>query len=148
MFGEGDVAVSFPLLPIFVLIQTMNVILVQGSIADMLRATAEEVLVSRVPPGFVFIEEYGQYYSRESGYYYDQVFDAPKLFLICVFSKQMIVSQNTALFYHPTTQTYYFFDDDSGEYRVHACLKKRTGQTQPTAGHLRSPPLSDVLTAW
>lgn len=45
----------------------------QGSIADMLRQAATEVLTAKVPPGFVFIEEYNMYYSHESGYYYDQV---------------------------------------------------------------------------
>lgn len=49
------------------------VTLVQGSIADMLRQAATEVLTAKVPPGFVFIEEYNMYYSHESGYYYDQV---------------------------------------------------------------------------
>ncbi|GMS96277.1 hypothetical protein PENTCL1PPCAC_18452, partial [Pristionchus entomophagus] len=74
----------------------------EGSIADMLRQAATEVLTAKVPPGFVFIEEYNMYYSLESGYYYDQ---------------------NTSLFYHSETQTYYYYDETDGQYKVYQSMK-------------------------
>ncbi|KAF8376603.1 hypothetical protein PRIPAC_83032 [Pristionchus pacificus] len=76
----------------------------EGSIADMLRQAATEVLTAKVPPGFVFIEEYNMYYSHESGYYYDQ---------------------NTSLFYHSETQTYYYYDETDGQYKVYQSMKPR-----------------------
>ncbi|GMR48701.1 hypothetical protein PMAYCL1PPCAC_18896 [Pristionchus mayeri] len=74
----------------------------ESSIADMLRQAATEVLTAKVPPGFVFIEEYNMYYSHESGYYYDQ---------------------NTSLFYHSDTQTYYYYDETDGQYKVYQSMK-------------------------
>ena len=45
----------------------------QSSIAAMLREAAHEAMHSNVPEGFVWIEEYQQYYSQSSGYMYDPV---------------------------------------------------------------------------
>lgn len=41
-----------------------------GSIADMLRATAEEAMTQT---GFVFDETTGMYYDHSTGFYYDSV---------------------------------------------------------------------------
>lgn len=41
-----------------------------GSIADMLRATAEEAMTQT---GFVFDEMTGMYYDHSTGFYYDSV---------------------------------------------------------------------------
>lgn len=41
-----------------------------GSIADMLRATAEEALIHT---GFVFDENSGMYYDHSTGFFYDSV---------------------------------------------------------------------------
>lgn len=41
-----------------------------GSIADMLRATAEEAMTQT---GFVFDETSGMYYDHSTGFYYDSV---------------------------------------------------------------------------
>uniref|UniRef100_A0A1I7X074 OCRE domain-containing protein n=1 Tax=Heterorhabditis bacteriophora TaxID=37862 RepID=A0A1I7X074_HETBA len=77
--------------------------MVISSIADMILQTATEVIHSRVPEGFEWIEQYGQYYSRDYGYFYDP---------------------NTGLFYHSETQMYYIFNDDTQEYEVYKCMQK------------------------
>lgn len=41
-----------------------------GSIADMLRATAEQAMTQT---GFVFDETTGMYYDHSTGFYYDSV---------------------------------------------------------------------------
>lgn len=41
-----------------------------GSIADMLRATAEEAMTQT---GFIFDETTGMYYDHSTGFYYDSV---------------------------------------------------------------------------
>ncbi|VDP32020.1 unnamed protein product [Heligmosomoides polygyrus] len=76
---------------------------VQSSIADMIRDAANEVLHSRVPEGFQWIEAYGQYYSPSCGFFYDP---------------------NTSLFYHSESETYYIFNDDTQQYEVYKCMKK------------------------
>ncbi|PAV63523.1 hypothetical protein WR25_07689 isoform B [Diploscapter pachys] len=70
----------------------------ESSIATMLREAAHEAMHSNVPEGFVWIEEYQQYYSQSSGYMYDP---------------------NTMLFYHYETSTYYYFDHDSQSYHLY-----------------------------
>lgn len=45
-----------------------------GSIADMLRVTAEEAMTQT---GFVFDETTGMYYDHSTGFYYDSVRQTP-----------------------------------------------------------------------
>ncbi|EPB80768.1 hypothetical protein ANCCEY_00174 [Ancylostoma ceylanicum] len=73
------------------------------SIADMIREAANEVLHSRVPEGFQWVEAYGQYYSPSCGFFYDP---------------------NTGLFYHHDSETYYIFNDDTQQYEVYKCMRK------------------------
>ena len=47
--------------------------LFQMSIAEMVANAAQEVFHSKVPQGFEWIAEYGQYYSKTTGYFYDPV---------------------------------------------------------------------------
>ncbi|CAB3405729.1 unnamed protein product [Caenorhabditis bovis] len=72
------------------------------SIADILRDAANEVLHANIPPGFVYIDEYGQYYSHESGLYYDP---------------------NTFLYYHPENMTYYKLNEQIYEYEIVECVQ-------------------------
>ncbi|KAK6047828.1 hypothetical protein COOONC_14667 [Cooperia oncophora] len=74
-----------------------------SSIADMIRDAANEVLHSRVPEGFQWIEAYGQYYSPSCGFFYDP---------------------NTGLFYHSDSETYYIFNDDTQQYEIYKCMRK------------------------
>lgn len=71
------------------------------SIEEMIRLAATEAMHSTVPEGFDWIEEYQQYYSRETRFFYDP---------------------NTTLFYHTDSMTYYTFNDDTREYEVHSCV--------------------------
>ncbi|RCN50003.1 g-patch domain protein [Ancylostoma caninum] len=75
----------------------------ETSIADMIRDAANEVLHSRVPEGFQWVEAYGQYYSPSCGFFYDP---------------------NTGLFYHHDSETYYIFNDDTQQYEVYKCMRK------------------------
>ncbi|KJH42660.1 g-patch domain protein [Dictyocaulus viviparus] len=75
----------------------------EPSIADMIRDTANEVLRSRVPEGFQWIEAYGQYYSASCGFFYDP---------------------NTGLFYHSESETFYVFNEDIQQYEIYKCMKK------------------------
>lgn len=65
---------------------TLYIILFQegdgGSIADMLRATAEEAMTQT---GFVFDETSGMYYDHSTGFYYDSVC------LLCFFLVKLFV---------------------------------------------------------
>ncbi|KIH57957.1 g-patch domain protein [Ancylostoma duodenale] len=69
----------------------------------MIRDAANEVLHSRVPEGFQWVEAYGQYYSPSCGFFYDP---------------------NTGLFYHHDSETYYIFNDDTQQYEVYKCMRK------------------------
>ncbi|CAJ0601134.1 unnamed protein product [Cylicocyclus nassatus] len=75
----------------------------ESSIADMIRDAANEVLHSRVPEGFEWIESYGQYYSPSCGFFFDP---------------------NTGLFYHHESETYYIFNDETQQYEVYKCMRK------------------------
>ncbi|KHJ88282.1 g-patch domain protein [Oesophagostomum dentatum] len=75
----------------------------ESSIADMIRDAANEVLHSRVPEGFQWIEAYGQYYSPSCGFFYDP---------------------NTGLFYHHDSETYYIFNDETQQYEIYKCMRK------------------------
>uniref|UniRef100_A0A0K0DL64 G-patch domain-containing protein n=1 Tax=Angiostrongylus cantonensis TaxID=6313 RepID=A0A0K0DL64_ANGCA len=75
----------------------------QQSIADMIRDAANEVLHSRVPEGFQWIEAYGQYFSPSCGFFYDP---------------------NTNLFYHSDSETFYIFNDDNQQYEVYKRMRK------------------------
>ncbi|MBN3301608.1 AGGF1 factor, partial [Amia calva] len=66
------------------------------SIADILRATAEEA-VSQT--GFVFDEYSGMYYDHSTGFYYDST---------------------SQLYYDANTGIYYYYDADSGRYQFHS----------------------------
>ncbi|VDM54664.1 unnamed protein product [Angiostrongylus costaricensis] len=69
----------------------------------MIRDAANEVLHSRVPEGFQWIEAYGQYYSPSCGFFYDP---------------------NTNLFYHSDSETFYVFNDDNQQYEVYKRMRK------------------------
>ncbi|XP_041914479.1 angiogenic factor with G patch and FHA domains 1 [Alosa sapidissima] len=70
-----------------------------GSIADMLRATAEEALSHT---GFVFDENSGMYYDHSTGFFYDSV---------------------NQLYYDANTGIYYYYDADSGKYQFHSRIQ-------------------------
>ncbi|XP_036007180.1 angiogenic factor with G patch and FHA domains 1 isoform X3 [Fundulus heteroclitus] len=70
-----------------------------GSIADMLRATAEEAMTQT---GFVFDETSGMYYDHSTGFYYDSV---------------------SQLYYDANTGIYYYYDAESGRYQFHSRIE-------------------------
>lgn len=70
-----------------------------GSIADMLRATAEEAMTQT---GFVFDETSGMYYDHSTGFYYDSV---------------------SQLYYDANTGIYYYYDSESGRYQFHSRIE-------------------------
>uniref|UniRef100_UPI0037E937C0 angiogenic factor with G patch and FHA domains 1 isoform X2 n=1 Tax=Semicossyphus pulcher TaxID=241346 RepID=UPI0037E937C0 len=76
-----------------------------GSIADMLRATAEEAMTQT---GFVFDETTGMYYDHSTGFYYDSA---------------------SQLYYDANTGIYYYFDAESGRYQFHSRIEVPTAQT-------------------
>ncbi|CAI5443514.1 unnamed protein product [Caenorhabditis angaria] len=74
----------------------------EGSIADILRQTANEVIHANAPEGFEWIEEYQQYYSKETRYYFDP---------------------NTMLYYNGDTMTYYRFNEETYSYEIVECCQ-------------------------
>ncbi|KAF7668595.1 hypothetical protein LDENG_00002030 [Lucifuga dentata] len=76
-----------------------------GSIADMLRATAEEAMTQT---GFVFDETTGMYYDHSTGFYYDSA---------------------SQLYYDANTGIYYYYDADSGRYQFHSKIEVPAAQT-------------------
>ncbi|XP_018592135.1 angiogenic factor with G patch and FHA domains 1 isoform X2 [Scleropages formosus] len=80
------------------------------SIADMIRATAEEA-VSQT--GFVFDEASGMYYDHSTGFYYDS---------------------SSQLYYDANTGMYYYYDTDSGRYQFHSRVEMQPYQatTEPS----------------
>ncbi|XP_027134996.1 angiogenic factor with G patch and FHA domains 1 isoform X2 [Larimichthys crocea] len=76
-----------------------------GSIADMLRATAEEAMTQT---GFVFDETTGMYYDHSTGFYYDSA---------------------SQLYYDANTGIYYYYDAESGRYQFHSRIEVPTAQT-------------------
>ncbi|XP_028829182.1 angiogenic factor with G patch and FHA domains 1 [Denticeps clupeoides] len=75
-----------------------------SSIADMLRATAEEAMSQT---GVVFDENYGMYYDHNTGFYYDQA---------------------NQLYYDASTGIYYYYDPESGKYQFHSRVDISTMQ--------------------
>ncbi|XP_029989483.1 angiogenic factor with G patch and FHA domains 1 isoform X2 [Sphaeramia orbicularis] len=75
------------------------------SIADMLRATAEEAMTQT---GFVFDETTGMYYDHSTGFYYDSA---------------------SQLYYDANTGIYYYFDAESGRYQFHYRIEVSAAQT-------------------
>ncbi|KAI4904197.1 hypothetical protein NFI96_024345 [Prochilodus magdalenae] len=75
-----------------------------SSIADMLRATAEEALTQT---SFVFDENSGMYYDHATGFYYDS---------------------NSQLYYDANTGMYYYYDPESGKYQFHSRIELPTAQ--------------------
>lgn len=75
-----------------------------SSIADMLRATAEEALNQS---GFVFDENSGMYYDHATGFYYDST---------------------NQLYYDANTGMYYYYDTESGKYQFHSRIELPTAQ--------------------
>ncbi|KAM6927943.1 angiogenic factor with G patch and FHA domains 1 [Xenentodon cancila] len=71
----------------------------EGSIADMLRATAEEAMSQT---GFVFDETTGMYYDHSTGFYYDAA---------------------SQLYYDANTSIYYYYDAESGRYQFHSRIE-------------------------
>ncbi|XP_042263621.1 angiogenic factor with G patch and FHA domains 1 isoform X3 [Thunnus maccoyii] len=76
-----------------------------GSIADMLRATAEQAMTQT---GFVFDESTGMYYDHSTGFYYDSA---------------------TQLYYDANTGIYYYYDAESGRYQFHSKVEVPAAQT-------------------
>ncbi|KAM7401820.1 hypothetical protein PAMP_017098 [Pampus punctatissimus] len=76
-----------------------------GSIADMLRATAEQAMTQT---GFVFDETTGLYYDHSTGFYYDSA---------------------TQLYYDANTGIYYYYDAESGRYQFHSKIEVPAAQT-------------------
>ncbi|XP_068576726.1 angiogenic factor with G patch and FHA domains 1 [Cebidichthys violaceus] len=76
-----------------------------GSIADMLRATAEEAMTQT---GFVFDETTGMYYDHSTCFYYDSA---------------------SQLYYDANTGIYYYFDAESGRYQFHSRIEVAAVQT-------------------
>ncbi|XP_039884994.1 angiogenic factor with G patch and FHA domains 1 isoform X2 [Simochromis diagramma] len=70
-----------------------------GSIADMLRATAEEAMTQT---GFVFDETSGMYYDHSTGFYYDSA---------------------SQLYYDANSGIYYYYDAESGRYQFHSRIE-------------------------
>ncbi|XP_063329203.1 angiogenic factor with G patch and FHA domains 1 isoform X2 [Pelmatolapia mariae] len=70
-----------------------------GSIADMLRATAEEAVTQT---GFVFDETSGMYYDHSTGFYYDSA---------------------SQLYYDANSGIYYYYDAESGRYQFHSRIE-------------------------
>ncbi|XP_065099994.1 angiogenic factor with G patch and FHA domains 1 isoform X2 [Paramisgurnus dabryanus] len=70
-----------------------------NSIADMLRATAEEALNQT---NFVFDETSGMYYDQSTGFYYDS---------------------SSQLYYDANTGMYYYYDPESGKYEFHSRIE-------------------------
>ncbi|XP_040014973.1 angiogenic factor with G patch and FHA domains 1 isoform X1 [Xiphias gladius] len=75
-----------------------------GSIADMLRATAEEAMTQT---GFVFDETTGMYYDHSTGFYYDSA---------------------SQLYYDANTGIYYYYDAESGRYQFHSRIEVPAAQ--------------------
>ncbi|KAL6111762.1 aggf1 [Pungitius sinensis] len=85
-----------------------------GSIADMLRATAEEAMTQT---GFVFDETTGLYYDHSTGFYYDSA---------------------SQLYYDANTGIYYCFDAESGRYQFHSKIEVPAVQTAAEPFHDKS----------
>ncbi|KAK2872375.1 hypothetical protein QQF64_018023 [Cirrhinus molitorella] len=77
-----------------------------GSIADMLRATAEEALNQT---NFVFDESSGMYYDHSTGFYYDS---------------------SSQLYYDANTGMYYYYDPESGKYQFHSRIEVPTANPE------------------
>ncbi|TRY64928.1 hypothetical protein DNTS_024614 [Danionella cerebrum] len=77
-----------------------------NSIADMLRATAEEAMNQT---NFVFDETSGMYYDHGSGFYYDSA---------------------SQLYYDANTAMYYYYDTESGKYQFHSRIEMPTAQPE------------------
>ncbi|KAL0965335.1 hypothetical protein UPYG_G00279920 [Umbra pygmaea] len=75
-----------------------------GSIADILRATAEQAMTQT---GFVFDETTGMYYDHSTGFYYDSA---------------------SQLYYDNNTGIYYYCDTESGKYQFHSRIEIPTEQ--------------------
>nr|XP_020489545.1 angiogenic factor with G patch and FHA domains 1 isoform X4 [Labrus bergylta] len=76
-----------------------------GSIADILRATAEQAMTQT---GFVFDETTGMYYDHSTGFYYDSA---------------------SQLYYDANTGIYYYCDAESGRYQFHSRIEVPASQT-------------------
>uniref|UniRef100_A0A1A7YJE6 Angiogenic factor with G patch and FHA domains 1 n=2 Tax=Iconisemion striatum TaxID=60296 RepID=A0A1A7YJE6_9TELE len=75
-----------------------------GSIADMLRATAEQAMTQT---GFVFDETSGMYYDHSTSFYYDSA---------------------SQLYYDASTGIYYYYDAESGRYQFHSRIEMPAAQ--------------------
>lgn len=76
-----------------------------SSIADLLRATAEQAMTQT---GFIFDETTGLYYDHSTGFYYDSV---------------------SQLYYDNNTGIYYYYDAESGRYQFHSRIEVSAAQT-------------------
>ncbi|CAL8340866.1 unnamed protein product [Merluccius merluccius] len=110
----------------------------EASIADILRATAEQAMTQT---GFVFDETTGMYYDHSTGFYYDSA---------------------SQLYYDNNTGIYYCYDADSGRYQFHSKIEvlptaaepdhkppERKGKTSKKgtkkSSHNHKEPLSDGI---
>ncbi|XP_068172346.1 angiogenic factor with G patch and FHA domains 1 isoform X2 [Antennarius striatus] len=85
-----------------------------GSIADMLRVTAEQAMTQT---GFVFDESTGMYYDHSTGFYYDSA---------------------SQLYYDNNTGIYYYYDAESGRYQFHSRIEVPAAQTPSDPGQDKS----------
>ncbi|MCP9260833.1 hypothetical protein DINM_003981 [Dirofilaria immitis] len=92
------------------------------SIADVLRQTANEFLRDQYLQGFEFHEDCKLYYNPMTGYYYDQSRDhrilehVPSNYYIMIAVTLAYHFKDTALFYHPSTNCYYYYDNQADSY--------------------------------
>ncbi|XP_055730027.1 angiogenic factor with G patch and FHA domains 1 isoform X3 [Salvelinus fontinalis] len=84
-----------------------------ASIADMLRATAEQAMTQT---GFVFDETTGMYYDHSTGFYYDSA---------------------SQLYYDNNTGMYYYYDAESGKYQFHSRIEVPTVQPVSETSQLK-----------
>ncbi|KAJ3602739.1 hypothetical protein NHX12_030488 [Muraenolepis orangiensis] len=88
----------------------------EASIADMLRATAEQAMTQT---GFVFDETTGMYYDHSTGFYYDSA---------------------SQLYYDNNTGIYYCYDADSGRYQFHSKIEVAAADDDGEPGRDHRPP--------
>ncbi|XP_059925671.1 angiogenic factor with G patch and FHA domains 1 isoform X2 [Gadus macrocephalus] len=86
-----------------------------GSIADMLRATAEQAMTQT---GFVFDETTGMYYDHSTKFYYDSA---------------------SQLYYDNNTGIYYCYDAESGRYQFHSKIEVLPAHTDAEPGQDHKP---------
>lgn len=100
----------------------MDVFQTGQSIADMVAAAANEVMVDNYLPGYVYIEAYQAYYNAESNLYYYPVCFGPRLQI----SNSNVSFQQQGLFYDIAKSCYLRYNQFSGRYEPYIEVKKKT----------------------